>query len=282
LDDALLEKDPIKRLGLIGVYASVYPTNFEKLPSKPFNPLLGETFELVVPGKYKFFSEQVSHHPPICASILLGDKGYSRETIFRVKNKLSGGGLALTNMYKDYINIDCYGERFLIIPPTLVIHNLIIGEPYMDAGNHGYVRNVASPNKEYVDIKFHKRGWSEKTHSKIEGEVYSAPGKVEYRITGKWNSTVQLIHAETNEVVYTWNKEPNPDNYEYMYGYTRHTLQFNYLTDSLAAKIAPTDSRLRPDQRALENGDFKFAASEKNRLEEKQRAVRKYREAMKI
>ena len=67
-----------------------------------------------------------------------------------------------------------------------------------------------------------------------------------------------------------------------MYGFTRHALQFNYLTDRLAAKIAPTDSRFRPDQRALENGDFKLASSEKNRLEEKQRAVRKYREAMKI
>jgi len=30
--------------------------------------------------------------------------------------------------------------------------------------------------------------------------------------------------------------------------------------------------------RALENGDFKLAAAEKNRLEERQRAVRKYNE----
>jgi hypothetical protein len=30
--------------------------------------------------------------------------------------------------------------------------------------------------------------------------------------------------------------------------------------------IAPTDTRWRPDQRALENGDMKLAAEEKNRL----------------
>lgn len=83
-------------------------------------------------------------------------------------------------------------------------------------------------------------------------------------------------------MVYTWNKSPYPENWEYMYGFTRHALSFNHLTDTLAAKIAPTDSRFRPDQRALENGDFKLASSEKNRLEEKQRAVRKYREALKI
>jgi hypothetical protein len=42
--------------------------------------------------------------------------------------------------------------------------------------------------------------------------------------------------------------------------------------------LAPTDSRLRPDQRALENGDLKLAAEVKNMLEEKQRAVRRYNE----
>ena len=41
--------------------------------------------------------------------------------------------------------------------------------------------------------------------------------------------------------------------------------------------LAPTDSRFRPDQRALEEGNFKLAASEKHRLEEKQRAARKAR-----
>ena len=33
--------------------------------AKPFNPLLGETYELVTPN-YRYFSEMVSHHPPIC------------------------------------------------------------------------------------------------------------------------------------------------------------------------------------------------------------------------
>ena len=40
-------------------------------------------------------------------------------------------------------------------------------------------------------------------------------------------------------------------------------------------KLPPTDSRFRPDQRALENGEFHLAASEKHRLEEKQREARK-------
>tara|TARA_B110000285_G_C14948050_1_gene525331 strand:+ start:729 stop:887 length:159 start_codon:yes stop_codon:yes gene_type:complete len=42
---------------------------------KPFNPLLGETFEYVT-RKYRFLGEQVSHHPPISAFKFEGN-GYS-------------------------------------------------------------------------------------------------------------------------------------------------------------------------------------------------------------
>lgn len=45
------------------------------------------------------------------------------------------------------------------------------------------------------------------------------------------------------------------------------------------AGTAPTDSRLRPDQRLMENGRWDEANAEKQRLEEKQRLSRKKREA---
>lgn len=40
-------------------------------------------------------------------------------------------------------------------------------------------------------------------------------------------------------------------------------------------RLCPTDSRFRPDVRKLEQGDIDGAASEKTRLEEKQRDSRK-------
>lgn len=43
--------------------------------------------------------------------------------------------------------------------------------------------------------------------------------------------------------------------------------------------LAPTDSRLRPDQHLMENGRWDEANVEKQKLEEKQRAVRRRREA---
>jgi len=59
---------------------------------------------------------------------------------------------------------------------------------------------------------------------------------------------------------------------------SRFGIQLNYFPNRLANVIAPTDTRRRPDQRALENGDMKTAAFEKDKLENLQRAVRKWRE----
>jgi hypothetical protein len=57
LDRAAKEKDPIKRMAYIGVYLAIQHTHIEKFPQKPFNPLLGETFEYQKPGEYKLVAE---------------------------------------------------------------------------------------------------------------------------------------------------------------------------------------------------------------------------------
>lgn len=59
---------------------------------------------------------------------------------------------------------------------------------------------------------------------------------------------------------------------------SKYQLQMNYFPKRLHKVVAPTDTRRRQDQRALENGDMKLAAYEKDRLENRQRTYRKYRE----
>jgi len=59
------------------------------------------------------------------------------------------------------------------------------------------------------------------------------------------------------------------------YGFTQFAIELNEVTDDLKGFLPRTDSRLRPDQRLLENGDAAGAEAEKIRLEEKQRAARK-------
>ena len=49
----------------------------------------------------------------------------------------------------------------------------------------------------------------------------------------------------------------------------------NVISDTLREKLPPSDTRFRPDQKALELGDTELAIKEKHRLEEAQRARRR-------
>lgn len=59
-----------------------------------------------------------------------------------------------------------------------------------------------------------------------------------------------------------------------MYNFTLLACQLNEPEE----EVAPTDSRLRPDQRLMEDGQWDEANQVKVLLEDKQRAVRRKRE----
>ena len=171
-------------------------------------------------------------------------------------------------------------ETYEIILPTISAHNLVIGTPYLDLGGTSTIKNMQKPNEHCV-LEFHKRGWSESSYFKLDGEIYNTGTKKSspvYRIEGKWSESAVLINEKTKDKEVLWTKHPYPEQWELMYGMSHFMLQLNYFPKQYRKVIAPTDTRWRPDQRALESGDMKLAASEKNRLEEKQRAVRKYNE----
>ena len=65
MDTAAGRADSTERMVYVAAFAaSEYASTIGRV-AKPFNPLLGETFEYVRPDKqYRFFIEQVSHHPP--------------------------------------------------------------------------------------------------------------------------------------------------------------------------------------------------------------------------
>jgi hypothetical protein len=74
-----------------------------------------------------------------------------------------------------------------------------------------------------------------------------------------------------------WHVNPRPEHSSQYYNFTLFSMSLNQLNDGLAEILPPTDSRFRPDIRKLEEGDLDSAASDKNRLEEKQREVRRIR-----
>jgi len=69
LDTAAARTDSTERMLYVAAFAAGYNASMIDRIAKPFNPLLGETYEYVRPDKgYRFLIEQVSHHPPIAAA----------------------------------------------------------------------------------------------------------------------------------------------------------------------------------------------------------------------
>ncbi len=215
--------------------------------NKPFNPLLGETFEIYEDGKFYFIGEQVSHHPPVSAFHIIGDSGYKKYGTFNSKTSFGVGTMSFSNIFNEYIDIDEHGEKFEFEPPCLSFHNLVVGTPYIDIEGTGTLRDLKNPDK-LATIKFHKRGWtSQENNFKVEGFIYRNKDDLAFTFTGKWNDKIILTDCATGETEVVWQKKPYPEDWQFMYGMTYHGLQMNHLTKKLKEQIPHTDSRLRPD-----------------------------------
>ena len=240
---------------------------------KPFNPILGETFEYCpVDGTFKFISEQVSHHPPISAGHASSDDfEWYADTAF--KSSFGAGSLEVTPLGTSHIILKKHKDHITYKRPTAVVNNLVFGTMYIDNVGEMPFKNHTNGDTGLISLK--KRGWSGKGAFEAEGWIKDKNGNVKYNIVAKWDSFFKIYEAKTNQEITLWTPHPKPSDYEAQYMFSTFTKQLNYLHAGLVPFLPPTDCRFRPDQRALEYGNEELASSEKFRLEEKQRARRK-------
>ena len=99
---------------------------------------------------------------------------------------------------------------------------------------------------------------------------------------GRYSTTLNMAKMNkgkaSNESTEIWKINPDIENKEEQYHFTNFTIQLNNLPDNLKKLLPQSDSRFRPDLREAEIGNWEKAGTEKHRLEEKQRATRKFRE----
>ena len=62
MSKAAIEEDPVKRLALAVISTLQAPNSMRMRKKKPFNPMLGETYELVT-DEFKIVAEKVQHTP---------------------------------------------------------------------------------------------------------------------------------------------------------------------------------------------------------------------------
>ncbi|KAF3649761.1 Oxysterol-binding protein-related protein 1D [Capsicum annuum] len=250
---------------------------------KPFNPLLGETYEADFPDKgLHFISEKVSHHPMILACHCEA-RGWKFWGDTNLKSKFWGRSIQVDPVGTLTLEFDD-GEVFQWGKVTTSIYNIIIGKLYCEHYGTMYIRG----NRDYsCKIKFKEQSIVERNPHQVHGVIHDKNGKRVATISGKWDESLHYsmgdspsedIGQDSDSKSHLLWKRSKPPNFETKYNLTRFAITLNELSPELRKKLPPTDSRLRPDQRFLENGEYDMADTEKLRLEQRQREASKRQE----
>ncbi|KKZ65877.1 hypothetical protein EMCG_08382 [[Emmonsia] crescens] len=296
LDLAADRMDSMERMVYVAAFAaSEYASTIGRV-AKPFNPLLGETFEYVRPDKgYRFFIEQVSHHPPIGAAWAESPKwDYYGESA--VKSKFYGKSFDINPLGTWFLRLRPISggeELYTWKKVTSSVVGIITGNPTVD--NYGTMEIKNWTTGEICILDFKPRGWKASSAYQVSGKVMDSEGFTKWSIGGRWNDKIYARHTpgyqesvtpphddlprqpESTQAFLVWQCHPRPTGIPF--NLTPFVLTLNAIPDNLKPHLPPTDTRLRPDQRAMEDGEYDFAATEKHRVEEKQRAKRREREA---
>lgn len=250
---------------------------------KPFNPLLGETYEADYPDMgLRFISEKVSHHPMIVACHCEGH-GWNLWGDSNLKSKFWGRSIQLDPVGLLTLEFDD-GEVFQYRKVTTSIYNLILGKLYCEHYGTMHIRG----NRDYsCKIKFKEQSIVDRNPHQVQGIVQDRKGKTVATLFGKWDESMHYMNGDcsgkgkgsdpSSEAQLLW-KRSKPSKFQTKYNFSSFSMTLNELTPGLEEKLPPTDSRLRPDQRCLENGQYEMANSEKLRLEQRQRQASKMQE----
>ncbi|KAB0404605.1 hypothetical protein E2I00_017052 [Balaenoptera physalus] len=308
---ASCQPQPLERMQSVAAFAvSAVASQWERT-GKPFNPLLGETYELTREDLgFRFISEQVSHHPPISAFY---SEGLHQDFLFHgsIYPKLKFWGKSVEAEPRGTITLELlkHNEAYTWTNPTCCVHNVIIGKLWIE--QYGTVEIVNHRTGDKCVLHFKPCGLFGKELHKVEGYIQDKNKKKLFMIYGKWTEclwgldpaayesckkqerrTDSLRKAKLDdcpekadgdvvdavpEAQETVQVIPGSKLLWRMYNFTSFTVSLNELETGMEKILAPTDCRLRPDIRGMENGNMDLASQEKERLEEKQREARRER-----
>jgi hypothetical protein len=122
-------------------------------------------------------------------------------------------------------------------------------------------------------LDFKETGYWGTAPNVVSGKVYDESQDVVATLEGRWDEQLSQVLNESHLKV-LWKANPSPRHAPEYYGLSSFATTLNEITPDLEGRLAPSDSRFRPDIRAMEEGNIDLADEEKIRLEEQQRQRR--------
>ena len=269
-----------ERLVYMAAFAISYFSNTrvkERATRKPFNPMLGETFELIREDKgFRFIAEKVVHRP-----VRMACQAESQHWTFIQSptpvQKFWGKSAELNTDGRVRVFLHASGEHYSWTIATSFLRNVIAGEKYVEPV--GTMTIIHENTGAKAVCTFKAGGMFAGRSEEVSVETFDQSGSpLLMGAVGKWTSDLQFTKDGQPNGKAVWRAGELVDKPVQHYGFTTFAAALNQVTSIEDGKVAPTDSRLRPDQRAAEEGEIDRAEALKARLEERQRARRRVME----
>ncbi|CAF0803317.1 unnamed protein product [Didymodactylos carnosus] len=188
------------------------------VPKKPYNPILGETFECYydvgsptsttnmnnvndgpVPWANKdnvtFIAEQVSHHPPVAAFYAeCVAKRIQLDGCLWTKSKFLGLSVAVHMIGDATITLLDFDEKYVITFPSAYGRS-ILGVPWFEMGGKVQIDCETTGYSATIDF-LTKPFYNGKKHQ-ISGIMYGPDKKEFCKIDGEWNGVMYAKYSDT-------------------------------------------------------------------------------------
>lgn len=286
LNDAASKPRPEERLLYVAAFAVSQFSGGrakERAIRKPFNPLLGETFELLrtereLPGGgMRVLVEKVSHRP-VRIAIQADAPSWSFAQAAAPSQKFWGKSAEIITEGRVRVVLrlpDGGGEEhYSWTLATVFLRNVVMGEKYVEpVGTMNVVNDTTGAR---AAVEFRSKGMFGGRSEDVQIETYDAAGAhTGLALTGNWTSSLKVVDPRNKAGgLEIWRAGALVDDATRVYGLTQFAASLNEITPLEEGKLAPTDCRLRPDQRLAENGKYDDAEEWKVKLEEAQRTRR--------
>lgn len=161
------QSDPVDRMKHIAAFAvSALACNWDRL-GKPFNPLLGETFELERP-EFRVLCEQVSHHPPVSA-FHADSPSFTFHGSIYPKLKFWGKSVEIQPKGLVTVKLPKWDETYTWTNVNCTIHNIIVGKLWME--QYGTMEIVNHQTGHKAVLNFKPAGSIHKDLHRVEGTI---------------------------------------------------------------------------------------------------------------
>ena len=275
LTKAAFSNDKIERLKWVTVYLMSF-LHFSVIQIKPFNPIIGETFQCRI-GTVDYYIEQTVNHP-----ITLNIYGKEINGEFIIYGHLiTDASVYLNSLYTSRLG-KCYikfkdGTLFRVIMPPITLKGLSLGDRLFNFIDKGLVLDLTNNLCSYITMNPEELGFFESFFkSKKSFPDYFRGNIVEIKdvtIDETGGNHILNKNAKTyGNIEGGWTSFISFDGVEYWNNNNMKTLKLFSHEFTL-----PSDGRFRPDLINLIEGNEDQSQIEKEKLEVRQRQDRKLR-----